>query len=118
RNHRHHFMNPRTVSRITGLLLLMVSFAMAGCAAFAWLDPMPSPPGAALALIQAAGVTCIFSFLLVASGGLNFKIERILRRDAVLVVGLGWILSSGFGALPFVLAEPGLNFAGGFFEAA
>jgi trk system potassium uptake protein len=36
----------------------------------------------------------------------------------VIVVGLGWLLSSAFGGLPFMLCPPGMNFAGAFFESA
>jgi trk system potassium uptake protein TrkH len=36
----------------------------------------------------------------------------------VVIVGVGWLLSSAFGGLPYILCPPGLDWAGAFFESA
>lgn len=43
--------------------------------------------------------------------------QDLLRKEAIAVVGLGWIICSLFGALPYMLCEPGLNPVDSFFES-
>jgi trk system potassium uptake protein TrkH len=42
----------------------------------------------------------------------------IPKREAIVIVGLGWIVCSLFGGLPYLLCPPYLSPAGAFFEAA
>ncbi len=111
-------MNFLLVSRITGVLLLLVALAMAACGVFARFDVVAGDEEAMAALFQASAITGGVALALVLVGGLGGPITKIPRREAVVVVGLGWILSSSFGGLPYLLCPPGLDAAGAFFEAA
>ena len=111
-------MNHRLVCRITGILLLLVAAAMAACGVFARLDPVSGDEPAMRALFQSALLSAVVGSLLVLAGGVARFGQRIPRREAVVIVGLGWLLSSAFGGLPYLLCAPGMNPAGAFFESA
>lgn len=108
-------MDYRQLSRFLGSLLLMLAVAMAGCLAYALYDREPGfSAGRALGL--AALITA-------AAGGLLRWLGRgsspeILRREAIAIVGLGWTLSTLFGALPYLLCAPSLPPAAAIFESA
>jgi trk system potassium uptake protein TrkH len=111
-------MNPRLVLRITGLLLLLETLAMTACGLFALMDVDAVDQTATTALFTAAAITGGFSLAMVLAGGLERGVKRIPRREAVIIVGLGWILSSAFGGLPYMFCPPTLNWAAAFFESA
>lgn len=91
---------------------------MVACGVFALLDVVAGDAVAMVALFQAAGITGGAGAAMIAGGGFEKISGRIPRREAVIVVGLGWLLSSAFGGLPYMLCPPVLNFAGAFFESA
>ena len=68
------------------------------------------------ALLQAAGVAAILGGVLYAYG--HGENRQILRKEAIAIVGLGWILSTLVGAIPFMLCTPALSWTGAIFEAA
>ncbi len=111
-------MNHRLVSRITGILLLFQALAMVACALFSWWDGATGPAGVTAGLFKAAGITLGMALGLVAAGGRQRLAGRVPRREAVVIVGLGWLLSGFFGGMPYVFCPPGMNVAGAFFEAA
>jgi len=45
------------------------------------------------------------------------KMERLGRREAIMIVAGGWILASAFGALPYVLAGTFQSYLNAFFES-
>ena len=109
-------MNFRILAKVLGLLLLLVSVTMSLCAVFAKLDPHAEDPKAAVALFTSAGVTFLAGVIMVLSGLKKF--DRIPRREGVVIVGLGWILSTIFGALPYMLCPPYLNWSQAVFESS
>ena len=111
-------MNPRIVSRITGILLLLEALAMLACGLFARYDVVAGDEPAMRALLQSAAITGGVGMVLIAAGGLRLQVKRIPRREAVLVVGLGWLACSAFGGLPYLLCPPHMDMAAAFFEAA
>ena len=111
-------MNPRLVLRITGILLLLEAVAMVACGVFALMDVVAGDELAMVALFQAAGITGGIATVMVIGGGWQKIDGRIPRREAVIIVGLGWLLSSAFGGLPYMLCPPGLDWAAAFFESA
>lgn len=111
-------MNFRLVLRIIGILLILESAAMSACGVFALADAEPGVPGAIGALFKSAGITGGIAALMILAGGLDRAARRIPQREAVIIVGLGWLLSSVFGGLPYLLCPPGLTPAGAFFESA
>ena len=109
-------MNLRILAKFLGALLLLESMAMIACALFAWFDPVAGDEPARDALLLSAGVAAIGGALLMVSG--IGKIDRVPRREGIVVVGLGWVLCGLVGSLPYILAEPRLEFADAFFESA
>jgi len=74
------------------------------CLLFTHLDHGAAAKSAAEALLISAGLTAIAGILLVLMG--MGKVQKIPRREGVVIVGLGWILSGIFGAIPYMLCEP------------
>ncbi len=110
-------MNFPIVSRVTGILLVLEAMAMVVCGLFARFDVVAGDAQAMAALFQSAAITGVLGVAMILAGGWKFKAHRIKRRDAVAIVGLGWVLSGVCGAFPFMLCPPYLGFAGGVFEA-
>ncbi len=107
-------MNLRILSKFLGALLLLESMAMAACGVFAWMDSAselddPHP------LFFSAMITALGGGLLVLGG--MVKVDRIPRREGIVVVGLGWIMCGVFGSLPYVLGSPSLPWADALFES-
>jgi trk system potassium uptake protein TrkH len=111
-------MNPRLVSRLLGILLLLEAVAMMACGLFAIMDVVEGDFEAAMALFKSAGATAALGGVLVAVAGIRKSFKRIPRREAVIVVGLGWLMCSAMGGLPYILCPPGLDIAGALFESA
>lgn len=111
-------MNFRILAKILGVLLCLIGLGMAACAGYAWFEMRTSPEMGAAALKSlgwSAGITIgigLLGFLLGRGTG-----NEVLRREAIVVVGLGWILSALAGCLPFVIGNPRLGFAEAFFES-
>jgi len=109
-------MNFRILAKVLGLLLLLLSVSMSICAVFAKLDPLAAELNATWALFTSAGVTFLAGAILILTG--LGKFDRIPRREGVVIVGLGWVLSTVFGALPYMLCAPHLNWSQALFESA
>lgn len=108
-------MDYRQLSRFLGLLLLMLAASMLGCLAYAVYDQEPN-----YTADRALGLSALIT---AAAGGLLRWCGRgssleILRREAIAIVGLGWTLSTLFGALPYILCTPSLSPAAAIFESA
>jgi trk system potassium uptake protein TrkH len=109
-------MNFQILAKVLGLLLLLLSLAMTACGVFSRIDGVAADGEAMQALFISAAVTTLAGGILWLAG--LGKIERIPRREGVVIVGLGWIFSAVFGALPFVLCPPHLSWAQAMFESA
>lgn len=107
-------MKFRILSKILGLIMILISLAMGACGVFATFDQTPGGPDCAEGLYFSAGATFLFGLMLFVGGW--GKITRIPRREGVMVVGLTWVLSGIFGALPYIICEPGLDPIPAFFE--
>ena len=108
-------MDYRQLSRFLGSLLLMLAAAMLACLVYAVYDQEP-----AFAADRALGFSALIT---AAAGGLlrwlgHGSSLEILRREAIAIVGLGWSLSTLFGALPYMLSTPSLAPAAAIFESA
>ncbi|MDA0766897.1 MAG: TrkH family potassium uptake protein [Verrucomicrobia bacterium] len=108
-------MNFRLLAKVLGLLLTLESLAMVVCGCFAILDPVEATTSAVAPLMTAGGLTFMAGVILVICG--MGKHTKIPRREGVVIVGLGWLLCAGFGAIPFVLSEPGLTLEAAVFES-
>ena len=105
------------VLRIVGVLLSLVAVAMLACGLFALLDPVPGEAQAISAMLWSSGITAVVAIVMMVMAGLRHFEGRLLRREAVVIVGLGWVLSSVLGGLPYLLCPPHLGWAGALFES-
>jgi trk system potassium uptake protein TrkH len=108
-------MDYRQLYRVLGLLLLLMAVSMLGCLAYALLDDEPRQ-----CADRALGLSALVT---AAAGGWLVWLGKgagrdILRREAIAIVGLGWTVSTLFGALPYVFSEPSLTPAEAIFESA
>lgn len=109
-------MNYRLVGRVLGLLLLLLGGMMSLCLLYAYLAGTR-----ATGLDALEGLSISTAVTLVTGMGMwwlgRSAGSSMLRRDAIAVVGLGWLVCAFFGALPYQLCEPRLDFADAYFES-
>lgn len=108
-------MNLRILAKILGALLLLESLAMAACGIFTIIDPLRHSESSPQSLFYGALITAGVggAMMLLGIG----KIHKIPRREGVVIVGMGWILSGIFGGLPYMLGEPNMPPADALFES-
>ena len=111
-------MNFYLISRILGLLLTLEAVAMIVCGLFAKWDVTGGGNEAASMLFLSAAITGGVALLAIIPGITKTKHDTIPKREAIVIVGVGWILCSVFGGLPYLLCPPYLSPAGAFFESA
>ncbi|MFT4639557.1 MAG: trk system potassium uptake protein TrkH [Verrucomicrobiales bacterium] len=111
-------MNIRLVSRSIGILLLLLAAAMTAC--FCVGSILPAGEGHSSASAH-KGWGLAIAITLAGGGALYFfgrgtGRDRILRKDAIGIVGLSWFVCGLFAALPYFLCEPSLPASEAFFE--
>ena len=108
-------MDYRQLSRVLGFLLLLMAVSMAGCLVYALFDNEANhcaDRALGFSAVITAGAGALLAFFGRGGG------HEILRREAIAIVGIGWTLSTLFGALPYILCTPNLSVAGAIFESA
>ena len=110
-------MNYRLLCKVLGLLLLLLSVAMLCClgVSFVELEFMVTEDLAPLSLSISTSITFVAGFALFWIG--RKEEPEILRKEAIAIVGLGWILCAAFGALPYLFTAHGLGVAEAYFES-
>jgi trk system potassium uptake protein TrkH len=112
-------MNIGLLSRSLGILLLLLAAGMLVCFGVGAL--LPAAGEEHNKAIAAKGWWISVGLTLFAGGALSWAgkgagHERILRRDAIGIVGLAWFVCSLFAALPYLFCEPSLSIAQALFE--
>ena len=115
-------MNFRIIAKVLGILIILIGVAMSACAIFSEIEVRhsveesgPAAKSAVTALWVGTGISVFFGLALFLFG---FRCKNdILRREAIVIVGLSWILAAGFGAIPFYLCDPGLGMVESYFES-
>jgi len=103
-------MNWRTISRLSGVLLLLIGLAMASSLFWALIDKdTPGLMGFGIAIGITAGCGALFYFI-------GKKPNIISIREAIFVVASGWFLAGIFGGLPFLFTGTFSSFVDCFFE--
>jgi len=111
-------MNFYLIARILGLLLALEAVFMVLCGAFAKFDLIQGDGEAAGMMMLSAAITGGVALAAIVPGIRKTSHESIPKREAIVIVGLGWLLCSVFGGLPYLLCPPYLTPAGAFFESA
>jgi trk system potassium uptake protein TrkH len=98
-------------------ILFALAIAFLGCLAVAWIYAgQPGEEraiyGFALSILLSSGLGFIF-YLLGRKGP-----SRFFQKEALCVIGVGWILASLVGALPYGIIVDGISPTDAFFESA
>lgn len=107
-------MNFPLILRLISYILLALSGAFLASMAVAFFyEPMPEG-------VFAFGLATAVSLLLTVLAwriARNAPTERLLHKEAMAVIGLGWLLASLIGTLPYALLLVGYSLADAFFES-
>ena len=103
-------LNP--VFHILGILLSMLAAAMVIPAAVDYVYGYPDWTG----FLVAGAITLFFGFGLLLSTRVKSE-EKFGLRQAFLLTNGAWIMIGIFGALPFMLATPGMGLTNAIFES-
>jgi len=107
-------MNYKNIFKIIGFLLMVLCFLELLCLAYCGRSGVLES-SAARAFSTSAMVSGCTALICFVFGGRSK--QDLLRKEAIAVVGLGWIICSVFGAMPYMLCEPGLSPVDSFFES-
>lgn len=109
-------MNYKIISRLLSYIMgaMAVAFVLCITVAFIYSEEV-TEPGAIRAFSLSAGIAAAFAGLLFfLSRGADTK---FFRKEALCVIGTGWILASLMGALPFGMLLPEHSVADAVFES-
>jgi len=110
-------VNYRLLCKVLGLLVLLMAVSLLICEVYGFFLDHPGQSGAHdFALARAFAVALALGGVLVWLGRSTGR--EILRKEAIAIVGLGWLLCTAVGALPYIFCMPSLNPAAAFFESA
>jgi trk system potassium uptake protein TrkH len=108
-------MNFRNILKVIGSLLIVLCILELVCLTFSVIQEPQGFQGTAksfaisAALSGITGIICLF-----------FKEksrQELLRKEAIAVVGLGWIICAFFGAIPYMLCAPAMSPVDAIFES-
>jgi trk system potassium uptake protein TrkH len=102
-------MNPRLIVHTLGAIILLVGSTMATAIAWAAVDGSPD----LAPLVYSCAATCLV-------GAAMFLVKprgRFSLRDGFAIVGVGWFVIAGLGALPFHLSGYFATYSDAFFES-
>jgi trk system potassium uptake protein TrkH len=105
-------VNGRIISRLLGNLLFALGLTMGLCLPVAYYY---SEPQAGFALAISMACTCMCGAIFFLWG--RSSEDTVYRRDALAVVGFGWLLVGLFGALPYYVADIFPHYIDAYFEA-
>ncbi len=127
-------MNLRLIAKLLGALLLLQGFFVGLCWGFSLVDNAVWNEKTSHALLYTFIICILVGRGLLALGhdskavksfgewmvvkffGFS-KTEEISKREALTVVGVGWLIAGAFGALPYLFSDPGLSFPDAVFES-
>lgn len=104
-------MNIRYITKLVGLLLLVMSVAMATSLVWAFMD---HDEGAVRSFIFSVLITAFAGFVLILIGRMSQG--DLYIKEALVVTAFGWIFTGVFGALPFIFEGTFNTFTSAFFE--
>lgn len=110
-------MNLRLVSRLLGVILATLAGAFVVCFVVSLFpSPIAEERSAGRGFLICAAAASALAVVMIALG--SGAETRLLRKEALAVIGLGWFAASLVGALPYYVIDPSASFLDGFFEAA
>lgn len=109
-------MNYKLIYRLLSLIMgaMGLSFLLCLAVAFIYREDV-TEPGAILAFSISAAVAAILAALFHLFG--RGADTRFFRKEALCVIGVGWLLASLVGAIPFAILLPAYSIADAIFES-
>ena len=109
-------MNFPIVSRLLGVisLILLFAFIISAGIGYLYMD-LPGEKEAMIALGWSSLIAAVTSFILLYYGR-NAR-KKMFRKEALVVIGLGWILASLLGALPYLFGLSEFDIGDAVFES-
>jgi len=109
-------MNFGLVSRLLSVVMVIIALAFALCLGVSiFLDSEADQRLTIAAYSASLATALIFAGILYWTG--RKAPQRFYRREALSVIGLGWILSSLLGSIPFLVVTPHIGVTGAIFES-
>lgn len=105
-------MNPNTVIRFTGILVMFLGLSMGLPLGVSLLNADGSTSGLAWSMILTIGIGLLMFLFTKRNKG-----EHLSHRDGVAIVTFGWIAAGLVGAIPFIVSGAIPDFTGAYFEA-
>src|SRR5690606_28037223 len=110
-------MNYGIVFRMLGAIVLALALAFLICFGVGYAPSThPEEVQARTQMLWCAGIAVVLSTLFFFLG--RKTPTRIFRKEALAVIGLGWLVASMVGALPYILIDERMTVIEGFFESA
>lgn len=110
-------MNYRVVCRVLGLLTLLLAAFMLICEGYGFfVERIQNETAHDLALLKSFFVAAALGGILIWFGRKSGN--EILRKEGIAIVGLGWIIGTLVGAIPYVLCQPAMLPSAAIFESA
>jgi len=110
-------MNYRVVCRVLGLLTLLLAAFMLLCEGYGFfVERIQNETTHDLALVKSFFVAAALGGILIWFG--RNSGNEVLRKEGIAIVGLGWIIGTLVGAIPYVLCQPAMLPTAAIFESA
>lgn len=81
-----------------------------------WLDSTAVAQHTRMAWLGSIALALLLTLIFWALG--RKAVPKLFRKEALAVIGIGWVLASALGAFPYFLILQEASYADGFFEAA
>lgn len=119
-------MNYAVIFRSLGNMVFLLAFAMVVCVGLGYAVPIDEGHNPDLALkgwAISCSITVMLGVIFLILGRLlaqnNGKQREVMmhRREAMALVGIGWVVCCMVAALPYLFCDLGIDFSSGVFEA-
>ncbi len=109
-------MNFPLVSRLLSVIMVILALAFATCLGVVFLlDSDSERSTTSVAFIASISASLLAAGLLYGTS--RKASNRFFRREALSIIGLGWILSSLLGSIPYLVITPEIGISGAIFES-
>lgn len=110
-------MNFALVARLLSMVMVILALAFASCLGVSFLLDQEDHADLSREAFYASIATSLLAALLLYWVGRRPS-RKFFRKEALCVIGLGWILASLVGSIPYIVTTPEIGFAGAIFESA
>ena len=111
-------MNFGIVFRLLGLILVALGGALIASAGIGYLVSASVAESRGIIGCLTGGVIALVAGLGAFWRARQSPVEDLYHKEALAVIGLGWLIASAIGAIPYLIVLPGASPADAFFESA